>query len=67
MDFVGKPLCFLKHINTNDAFLETENEKLKDQLKDQQDKNKALLEDINKNPVEVPTSISNSRTVFRIY
>ena len=48
----------------NDTFLETENEKLKDQLRDQQDKNKALLEDIDKRPAEVPTTISNSRTVL---
>ena len=41
--------------------LETENEKLKNQLREQQDKNKTLLEDINKKPVEVPTTIDNSR------
>ena len=45
-------------------FLETENEKLKNQLKEQQDKNKSLLEDINKKTVEVPKTFDNSRRVL---
>ena len=48
----------------NNEFLETENEKLKNQLKEQQDKNKSLLEDINKKPVEIPKTIDNSRRVL---
>ena len=48
----------------NNEFLETENEKLKNQLREQEDKNKSLLEDINKKPVEVPKNIDNSRKVL---
>ena len=48
----------------NNEFLETENEKLKNQLREQEDKNKSLLEDINKKPVEVPKTNDNSRKVL---
>ena len=50
--------------NGNNEFLETENEKLKNKLKEQEDKNKSLLEDINKKPVEVPKTNDNSRKVL---